>query len=161
MYQQCYCAINTLTQPIKLVGLRICHSSQKITLTCDLYWQVFDTSTLLATRNLYSETSSANTMPVRYTFGPFRAPRFQNWRGTCPCLVYGSGAYLDNSASSHSTKRTTTAKQAQRKLQSQSNRTEIYTGGKLDKLQVVVFHKLHSGLPSTLRNSPVHVHSNH
>ena len=46
VYQQCYCAINTLTQPIKLVGLRICYCLQKI--TCDLYWQVglFDSSTL-------------------------------------------------------------------------------------------------------------------
>jgi len=71
--------------------------------------------------------------PIRCLYailsGPSVPPHCQNWRGTCPCLVYGSGAYLDNSASSHSTKRTTTAKQAQRKLQSQSNRTETYTGG--------------------------------
>jgi len=84
VYQQCYCAINTLTQPIKLVGLRICHCLQKI--TCDLYWQVglFDSSTLLATRNLYSETTSANMLPVRYTFGTFRAPSLSKLEGHVP-----------------------------------------------------------------------------
>jgi len=87
VYQQCYCAINTLTQPIKLVGLRICHSLQKI-ITCDLYWQVFDSShcfdCLKATRNLYSETTSANMLPVRYTFGPFRAPSLSKLEGHVP-----------------------------------------------------------------------------
>jgi len=82
VYQQCYCAINTLTQPIKLVGLRICHSLQKI--TCDPYWQVFDSSRLLATRNLYSETTCANMLPVRYTFGPFRAPSLSKLEGHVP-----------------------------------------------------------------------------
>ena len=87
VYHQCYCAINTLTQPIKLIGLRICHSLQKI-ITCDLYWQVFDSShcfdCLKVTRNLYSETSSANMLPVRYTFGPFRAPSLSKLEGHVP-----------------------------------------------------------------------------
>ena len=87
VYHQCYCAINTLTQPIKLIGLRICHSLQKI-ITCDLYWQVFDSShcfdCLKATRNLYSETTSANMLPVRYTFGPFRAPSLSKLEGHVP-----------------------------------------------------------------------------
>jgi len=41
-----------------------------------------DVLTLLATRNLYfRDYTSANKLPVRYTFVP---PHFQNWRGRAP-----------------------------------------------------------------------------
>ena len=40
-----------------------------------------------------SETTYADILSVRYTFVPSVPPHFQNWRGTCPCRVYGSGAY--------------------------------------------------------------------
>jgi len=53
-----------------------------------------DVLTLLATRNLYfRDYTSANKLPVRYTFVP---PHFQNWRGRAPvgCMAPAPMAFV-------------------------------------------------------------------